>query len=52
MLVQTPDGQPITVNMEQPSNIDGSLNTSQIYPLAFYKQDKARDDVFFDTVTL
>ena len=37
------------VDLQSPANIDGALNMAMLFPLALYKQDKRRDDLFFDT---
>ena len=50
--VQQVQGEIFEVNLEQPTNLDGALNVASIFNIAVYKQDKARDDLFFDTVTI
>jgi hypothetical protein len=50
--IEQQEGEALNVNLEQPANLDGALNVAEIYNIAVYKQDKARDDLFFDTVTI
>lgn len=47
-IVQASDSV-FSVDLQAPANIDGALNIAMLFPLALYKQDKRRDDLFFDT---